>query len=981
MGTTEHTINDALAGILRETRAAWRSADVVASETTGRFRQTSLQPDILIVEPEASPVVIESEVEPGQTVEKDARSRIGCKLSSSGKPVLSTVAVKLPQRLRKLQGKNLKDGLLDAEDYEACLFRGESSKDVNRVPSSGWLKVDAHELSALTQSASAPPSVIDQAVERLINGVTDAAGLLDEIASTRPAITRKISNKLHQEDGKQTRRMAAAILANALVFQDTLAGGPGELEDVRPIDQLGSPGNILKSELISQWEKILEVNYWPVFDISRRILQEIPSSRSRDVLDRLHETAEYLLQSRLMRSHELMGAVFQKLIVDRKFLAAYYTTPPSASLLSNLVVTPERPVEKGQWSDENAVAQIRIADFACGTGTLLSNAYKRIRQLHEFSGGDAESLHKDMMSKSLVGLDVLPAATHLTASMLASAYPTVQFKGSSIINVSYGKQSNGEVSVGSLDLLDEQGNLGFASITSKAAQGLGEEEVEALKELPHSSFDAVIMNPPFTRATGHESDKVGVPNPMFAAFDSSEEEQKLMSEATKKLTKDTSGHGNAGEGSYFLVLADRKLKNGGMLGLVLPMSLISGSSWEKSRNKLKNKYKNLTVITISGVEEEEISFSADTSMAECLVVGQKNTSGSDRATFVILEERPSSQLLGTSIARQIRKIKSGNLRRLEGGPFGGTSIKFGDNRVGKAIDAPLPSSGGWNLGRVDDLSLAQTAYQLEQGQIWLPTMTNPHSSKVPVSTVSEVGEIGPYHMDIYANKSDGSIRGPFNLEEIRPGANPTYPVLWSHDADRERTIVFGPDRKGVRKQHSNKQEKKLIDRKVNEIWSSASHCHFNRDYRFNSQSTAMQFTPDLTIGGRAWLSIKLPGPKLEKALVLWGNTTFGLLLYWWHANKQQPGRGTIGKNALHNLSILDVSSLSGKQIDEACKIFNDVSQKSLDPLHQIDSDSVREEIDTRFAQDVLNLPSSAYGKPLDLLRSKLGAEPTVRGGK
>lgn len=565
--------------------------------------------------------------------------------------------------------------------------------------------------------------------------------------------------------------------------------------------------------------------------------------------------------------------------------------------------------------------------------------------------------------------------------MLASAYPTVQFKGSSIINVSYGKQTNGEVSVGSLDLLDEQGDLEFASITSKAAQGMGEEEIETWKELPHSSFDVVIMNPPFTRATGHESDKVGVPNPMFAAFNSDEEEQQLMSRATKKLTKGTSGHGNAGEGSYFLVLADRKLKDDGMLGLVLPMSLISGSSWEKSRKKLKSNYRDLTVITISGVEDEEISFSADTSMAECLVVGQKHTSGNERATFVILEERPSSQLLGTSIASQIRKNKSDNLRRLEDGPFGGTSIEFGDDRVGKAIDAPLPSSGGWNLGRVDDLSLAQTSYQLEKGQVWLPTMTNPHGSEIPISTVSQVGEVGPYHMDINRTKSDGSIRGPFNLEEISPNSHPTYPVLWSHDADRERTIVFGPDKKGVKKQGSNEQEKNLIDKKVNDVWDTASNCHFNRDFRFNSQSTALQFTPGLTIGGRAWISIKLQETKLEKALVLWGNTTFGLLMYWWHANKQQPGRGTIGISPLRNFLVLDVSRLSDSQIDEACNIFDDVSQKHLDPLHQIGSDSVRQEIDTRFARDVLGLPSSVYGNPLDLLRSKLGAEPTVTGGK
>jgi hypothetical protein len=40
----------------------------------------------------------------------------------------------------------------------------------------------------------------------------------------------------------------------------------------------------------------------------------------------------------------------------------------------------------------------------------------------------------------------------------------------------------------------------------------------------------------------------------------------------------------------------------------------------------------------------------------------------------------------------------------------------------------------------------------------------------------------------------------------------------------------------------------------------------------------MQFTPRKSIGGRAWLSISLETAEREKALVLWANTSLGLLL-------------------------------------------------------------------------------------------------------
>jgi hypothetical protein len=59
--TTEHTINDALAELLRQSRSLWRTEGIVTSETTGMLSGSSRRPDILIIEPNVSPVVIETE--------------------------------------------------------------------------------------------------------------------------------------------------------------------------------------------------------------------------------------------------------------------------------------------------------------------------------------------------------------------------------------------------------------------------------------------------------------------------------------------------------------------------------------------------------------------------------------------------------------------------------------------------------------------------------------------------------------------------------------------------------------------------------------------------------------------------------------------------------------------------------------------------------------------------------------------------------
>ena len=819
----------------------------------------------------------------------------------------------------------------------------------------------------------------------LVTGVQEAAGLLNELAVSHGGALSKISEELCQEDGVQTRSMAATILANALVFHGSLAGGSGKLSGIRSTAELRNDGGLTKRAVLDEWNKILTVNYWPIFDIARRILVQVPPTHSAHIIELLAETADKLLESRLMRSHDLTGAVFQRLIADRKFLAAYYTTPAAASLLVGLTVTPERPLSGSSWSDGYQISAARIADFACGTGTLLSTAYRRIGQLHELAGGDSEALHERMMATALVGCDVLPAATHLTASMLAGAHPTVEYDQSSILTVAYGRQPDGAIALGSLDLLDPQGKLKVLAVTATAVSGMGAKEQDLWSSLPHATFDLVLMNPPFTRPTGHEGKKIGTPNPMFAAFSSSSDDQALMGKAVAKLAKDTTWHGNAGEASIFLTLAHRKLRLGGMLGLVMPLSLMTGDTWEQSRALIAKHYSDLILVSISGGKGAELSFSADTDMGECLVVGRKSGIASNRATFVVLNRRPSFPMLGLSTARQIHDvIRKQQLARLEDGPFGGTQIRFGDEVIGQAVDAPLPGADVWSLARVADISLAQTAHQLSQhGLVWLPGSKRDDAMPVAITSVSEICTIGPYHMDINFRPSGGGVRGPFDIHPSPPDSAPTYPVLWAHDAEAQRSMMFEADSEGIPRHSAKASEQAMIESKVAAVWQSASHCHFNRDFRFNSQSTGMQFTPTRAIGGRAWLSLGLPSVEQEKVLVLWGNTSLGLLLHWWHANKQQSGRGSVGKSALHSFPILDVTSLGESQLHAAVALFDSMSGAKFLPLHLIDADPVRTELDRLFAQDVLRLPPKvcAADGAMHLLRRKLALEPSIRGQK
>ena len=194
-------------------------------------------------------------------------------------------------------------------------------------------------------------------------------------------------------------------------------------------------------------------------------------------------------------------------------------------------------------------------------------------------------------------------------------------------------------------------------------------------------------------------------------------------------------------------------------------------------------------------------------------------------------------------------------------------------------------------------------------------------------------------------------------------------------------MMFGPDCEAVQRRGRNAVERELIERKATAVWESASHCHVNRDFRFNSQSTTMQFTPERVIGGRAWPSLSFASVDQEKAMVLWANTTFGILLYWWHANKQQAGRGMTGVQAIRSLPVWDVTAITEEQLRTAAALFDEFSTHPLRPVDELSVDTTRHELDERFARDVLRLPNTitAAAGPLTLLRDKLCAEPSIQG--
>ena len=955
MPHTEPSANYALGTLLQ----GMMPGHTVKSEHTGLIVDHPGQhADNLITGPGIAPVAVEAEFMPAAEVEHDATARLGLRVMNEPHFIEAVVALRYPAALA--DAGNLNVALSDTPLSYALLY-----SDGSRFPESGWLEGSAGDLADLVRLASIPQQAVNRAADTLQQGIERAVAVLNQVAEQRPATSRAIAHLLGMEDLEQTRRMACAIIANAMVFHERIAGMHDGVKPLRLVCGAGVPNP--QDEVLKAWEDILNINYWAIFAIARDIMAQLTSGPATGILAELRDTAQRIDATGVNNAHDLTGRIFQRLIADRKYLATFYTRPASAALLAHLAIAKMDGVD---WSDPDAIAKLRIADFACGTGALLSAAYEQIASQHEREGGgSATALHRPMMEDILYGCDVMPSAVHITGSTLSGAQPNIGFNMSRLYTLPYGRQDDNSVKVGSLELLQASNALTLFNTSDPAFRtgSLGQETTAQINaEFPDTHFNFVIMNPPYSSNTKHYDAADGVLNAAFAAFGASIEDQAEMAIRMDRLSAGTAYHGHAGLGSAFASLADNKLAPNGVVALVLPFTAINGSSWRKVRKMIATKYTDVTVVSIAA-NGSDMCFSSDTGIAECLVIARKSSKGAPPTTcarFISVWSRPADIVIASEIVKAV--LRDTTPRRLEDGPYGGSPIHCGGHSVGEVLEAPLGEHGdGWGAARLADATVAQVAHSLSGGKLQLPATMK--SYPIPIAPLQKVGSRG-LDSQMFISSAHG---GPFTKETPSPTA--TYPALWGHDADIETKIICSPD--------SQMQVKNGMENRGKQLWANAaSRVHFNRDFRFTSQPLSVAMTDAKSIGGRGWPNVIFDDQRFDYVLALWSNSTLGLLSYWWHSSRQQDGRGIITIHGAETLPILDLRSLSHIQLAAAEEIFEDFRDREFQPAYLADADPNRALLDRRLLCEVLEFDESVY-EAVRRLAAKWCAEPSVHGGK
>lgn len=770
--------------------------------------------------------------------------------------------------------------------------------------------------------------------------------------------------------------MAASILINALAFQQNLANIPAEVTidgqtetiTIKNLTEIRrSPIGLHPDNVITEWDNILKINYWPIFSIARDLLLIIPPTTATRLLERMAETANGIQAH--IRQNDIAGTLFQKLIADRQTLATYYTRPESTTLAACLAVP-----DNLDWQDPETLKNYHIADYACGSGGLALAAYRRARELHRNHGGDPDALHAYMMENSITACDIMPAAVHLTSSVLTSVAPRHRYAGTRCVLYPFGgtgeKDNKGKplVDIGSLELLNLRTTKRQAvlPLNEQMAMGAAGERRLSEVEMKPLSQSLVIMNPPFTTPTNHAADHAKPGNPAYAAFNTTQAEQKAMSEKVKRLAKGTISDGYAGLGSNFSQIAHNMVKPDGHIALILPLSAMLGGSydgelvrsWQKLRQLLAEKYNDIIVVSIAQNKAIDCSFSADTNMAEVIIIARRLAHNEDperRACFVNLENRPADKLSAQEIAKAIRNAITKLAK-----PGDHTDFHVGEALIGTVQLERVNPLEKWTTTCVANLELVRAAEELGKGKLILPQRRRPVS--IPMAPMGRIGQVGPVHrlfLSAFSLKS-GSDSGT------------TWPILWNRNNEEQISMSIAPDHSGVT--IKDKEDEAY------QLWNRVSNLHISAECLFNGNPTCAIFTERKSAGGRSWPNFLMATPEMEKATCAWLNGTLGFISYWINSNRSQSGRGGTTVTAIPNIPTLDVTKLEPARLRAAAQIYDDLCQQRMLPANEAWRDPVRQELDRRLLLEVLGLDAAAV-EQLAILRNQWCREPTVTGTK
>ncbi len=750
-------------------------------------------------------------------------------------------------------------------------------------------------------------------------------------------------------------KISALVLANAFIFQEQLAESD---KRVLTLSKLRAEKELIRATS-DHWAEICEkINYGSIFRLGESILRELPAQVGTDkIILSLIDEAFSICSEKVALRHDLMGRIFHWLLHDAKYLGTYYTSVSAATILLKVVMDLDWDTD---FSEIREISDFTIADFASGTGTLLmaasqaltdrfvkscyakrieSKSYDKIITKEELN-----NLHQTLIENTIHGYDILPTAVHLTASTLALLAPEVLFRRMNLFLTPIGLD-HGRARLGSLDfMLNPDINVQLSLDGSHLDTERKDVDQSTPTKITAPKLDLCVMNPPFTRNAGN--------NKIFGSHGT--ERLKMLKELRNRA-KNVGVSITPGLGAVFVPLADQYVKIGGRIAFVLPLAIATGELWGKVRELISQKF-HLEVV-IASHQSKRTNFSENTDLSEILFIARKldkdETAGN--TSYVSLRKNPDSIHEARNIAARISTalVKSKDTQLP-------VTIKSSDGILGEVSNVPAPiGNSKWTPVIFLNGLLATTFSNLEnKSELLIPGYENP--IEIPLCPLREIGSLG------YDNRDTIDA---FDIDKTGQQWTP-HPAFWDHKSDKVNQINQVANAFLIPRT-TPLPERPLRD--ANVVWEKASRILIVTKLRTNTHKLIAVRLENKVLGNTWWpFTGKDLNEQQEKALLVWLNSTLGLLMLYGNRTITEGPWFKLNKGTWNEIRILNVTKLNKKQQGKLSDAFDKLSSQDFLSLAQIDNDPVRHQIDSALC-DALKLPD------LNILRELMTREPGLTG--
>lgn len=762
-------------------------------------------------------------------------------------------------------------------------------------------------------------------------------------------ISKKESASAAADRRETAAKISTLVLANALIFQEQLALSDERVDTLRKLKKSKEIVNTTSEHWRWIWKNI---NYVPIFQLGEQILDQLPASEStEETMKMLMEEAQDICKKQAALRHDLMGRIYHKLLQYAKYLGTYYTSVSAATLLLKIGTELEWEIDFGSPSQ---LKNFKVGDLACGTGTLLMAAVQAIMDLfvkvlagreRDFRTNDLTVLYSTLMQNVIHGYDILPSAVHLTTSTLALLAPEIAFRSMNLFVMPVGID-HGQARLGSLDFLSSDNirtQFALDDTQLDSVQTGAASRILANARVP--KLDLCVMNPPFV------SSRYG--NRLFGSLP---EDRPELQKALSLLARKTGTSATAGLGALFVPLADKHTKPGGRIAFVLPIAVASGEAWSKVRQFIAERYHLEIVITSH--DTERMNFSENTDLSELLFIARKLKTGEvpGNTAYITLRRNPAtihealdleSRLLNAYRQIAKRKVLQGSL-----------AIQSDDGLVGEITSLPAPKgSHNWTSAIFSQSLLAQVYWNLDQNCC----LVNPGMSErndLPLCRLDVLGGVGYDVRD---------IMDAFEVDRTATRWTP-HPGFWNHNAKQVVQIAQTSNAFLIRRSSPAKGRPL---KNFAAVWEKAGRILLVSRLRSNTHRVLAIGLEKKVLGNTWWaFDDSSLSEAQRRALLLWLNSTLGLLMYFGRRAITQGAWMQMKKPAWQSMPVLDVRALDEAQLQALAETYEAIAEESLLPLAQTDSDPVRHRIDQALCE-AMSLPD------LTLVREVLVKEPSL----